>query len=92
MIAILLLGLLSLACEAEQVGEDTYQVEVPSEEAEAAAAEAARETETALEAAGEAVEGAAREAGQETGEAMSEAGRDLQEASDPDEPPRDGTY
>ncbi len=73
----------AVACNAEKTGEDTYKVEVPSDQAEAAAANAAQQTETAVDSAGQAVEQGARKATQQTGEALSEAGQNLQDAAQP---------
>lgn len=93
-VAITLLALPFVACRVEKTGEDTYQVEAPTPEAEAAAERAAEETreagqaikEGAQEAGAAAVEGT-RKAGQKVGEALEEAGKEMQEHSKPGDQP-----
>lgn len=90
MLFVMALALAAFGCDVEQTGEDTYEVETPTDEAEAAAdevgeefGEAAQATETALENAGEEIQEGTREAGQETGAALEEAGEEMQEHSQP---------
>lgn len=71
------------ACDVEKTGEDTYQVEAPTDEAEAAADRAAEETREA----GQAIEEGARDAGEATGTALEEAGEEIQEHSKPGDQP-----
>jgi hypothetical protein len=75
--------LMSVGCQVEKTGEDTYQVEAPTDTAETAFETATAETATALETAGEATETALREGARETGTAIEEAGKEIQEHSKP---------
>ncbi|HVR42897.1 MAG TPA: hypothetical protein VMS56_05570 [Thermoanaerobaculia bacterium] len=77
-------------CEVEKTGEDTYQVEAPTDEAERTADSAAERTreagrELAEEAreAGQAIEQGARDAAHKTGTALEKAGKEMQKHSKP---------
>ncbi|HUP65905.1 MAG TPA: hypothetical protein VM557_11575 [Thermoanaerobaculia bacterium] len=93
LIAALALMLPIAACDVEKTGDDTYQVEVPTDEAEAAAARTeenleAAGAEVAEEAreAGDAIEEGARDAAHATGTALEKAGKEVQEHSKPNDP------
>ena len=90
LIAALALMIPFAACDVEKTGEDTYQVEAPTDEAEAAAANAeenleAAGAEAAEEArqAGDAIEEGARDAAHATGTALEKAGKEAQQHSKP---------
>jgi hypothetical protein len=92
--AMILVAIPFTACRVEKTGDDTYQVEVPTPEAERAAQQAgakAREVgqeikEEAKELGGKVREGT-REAGQKTGTAVEEAGKEMREHSKPGDQP-----
>lgn len=91
--SILLVAMLT-ACEVRQTGDDTYQVEAPTETAEQAGQEVVQETTTAVQELGEeageaaqATEEAARDAAHATGTALEKAGREVQQHSKPGDQP-----
>lgn len=88
---------LTAACDVRKTGEDTYQVEAPTDAAEQTTAvatqegqEAIRETSTATQElrretnqAVQSAEEAARKAAQATGTALEKAGKEIQEHAKP---------
>jgi hypothetical protein len=92
--AIVVLAIPFVACRVEKTGEDTYQVETPTPEAERAAQqageqarEAGQEIKEGAQEAGQAVKEGARDATRETGKAMEKAGKEMQEKAKPGDQP-----
>ncbi len=94
LIAIVILVIPAAACRVEKTGEDTYQVETPTPEAEAAAQrakegaqEAGQDIKEGAQEAGRDIKEGARDATRATGTAMEEAGKEMQEHAKPGDQP-----
>jgi hypothetical protein len=83
MLAIVILVIPAAACRVEKTGEDTYQVEAPTPEAERAAEQAKEATREA----GQDIKEGARDAAKATGTALEEAGKEIQEHAKPGDQP-----